>query len=264
MCISTIYIRKHQQEVPCGKCYQCVKRRRNDWFVRCKIERMENKVVLFGLLTYAEVGMKLEKRDVQLFLKRLRIKGYKFKYLIVGEHGEKNDRPHWHALLFSNQPISYQDISHAWKGGYKNDHNKNKAGWINFSQVKTDKALRYVIKYIYKYDGADPRFSLMVSKNPAIGISYLKNQIWHLQNKRVDFRINGRPTAMPRYYKRKIFGDYDDIKQEVNEKLAAKVAEINHAAMQQLAKDNPHLSYAELQQLQTKYHKIKHDHYAKR
>lgn len=34
---------------------------------------------------------------------------------------------------------------------------------------------------------------------------------------------------MPRYYKRKIFDDYPDIKEEVNSELAAKVAELTDA-----------------------------------
>lgn len=157
MCIQTIWLRKVQQEVPCGRCYECVKRRRNDWYIRCLIESRKSRFVYFGLLTYKDVGQKLEKRDVQLFLKRLRSYSYKMRYLIVGEHGELRGRPHWHFLFFSEEEIAYAAVSKAWRGGYEKNQ-VNKSGWISMSKVKSTRALRYVVKYLYKYDGKDPPF----------------------------------------------------------------------------------------------------------
>lgn len=252
MCVKTIYLRKRQQEVPCGKCYQCVKRRRNDWFIRARIERMNSPYCIFGLLTYAETDFKLNKRDVQLFLKRLRIKGYQLKYLIVGEYGESKQRPHWHCIFFSKVPIAFNDISIAWKGGYVDDSNKNKSGWVNFSNVRSDKALRYCVKYLYKYDGTEKEFELMVSKQPAIGFDYLKNQIWHLEQKSTKFRVNGVSVAMPRYYKRKIFDDYPELKEEVNDRLAAIVEQINQAEIDALSRQHPEASYNEILNIRDK------------
>lgn len=226
MCIQTIWIRKYQQEVPCGRCYECVKRRRNDWYIRCVIQSRQSKYVYFGLLTYAEVGDKLVKRDVQLFLKRLRAYGYKFLYLIAGEHGEKKDRPHWHCLFFTDTYLSFAHIAKAWRGGFRKDVNCNKAGWIRFEPIRSFASIRYTVKYLYKYDGVDSRFELMVSKNPAIGKGFLINQRYFLERKTTEFTLDGRKLAMPRYYKRKFFNDYEDIKEEVNAALAAKVAEI--------------------------------------
>lgn len=246
MCIQTIWIRKYHQEVPCGRCFECVKRRRNDWFIRCLIESRSRPYTYFGLLTYAEVGQNLEKQDIQLFLKRLRSYGYKFSYLIAGEHGEKKDRPHWHCLFFSNTAMAYRDISRAWHGGYKDDTNRNKAGWIKFSPIRSPRAIRYTVKYLYKYDGIDPRFTLLISKNPAIGKSFLQNHKYFLERKSTDFTIDGRKMAMPRYYKRKFFDDYDDIKQEVNEALAAKVADIAQKELQAARSFYPNLSDHEL------------------
>lgn len=42
----------------------------------------------------------LWKRDLQLFFKRLRKAGYKFRYVASGEYGEKTRRPHFHIALF--------------------------------------------------------------------------------------------------------------------------------------------------------------------
>lgn len=246
MCIQTIWIRKYQQEVPCGRCFECVKRRRNDWYIRCLIQSRVSRYTYFGLLTYAQVDMKLNKKDVQLFLKRLRAYGYTFSYLIAGEHGEKKDRPHWHCLFFSDEVLSYRRIAQAWRGGYDKDEGRNKAGWVRFEPIRTTASIRYTVKYIYKYDGIDPRFVLMVSKNPAIGKAFLKYQAYFLGKKSADFTVDGRPVAMPRYYKRKIFGDYDDIKQEVNDALAVKVAEAAQRELVIARSLNPQMSDYEL------------------
>ena len=43
----------------------------------------------------------LNKRDIQLFMKRLRKRtGAKIRYLQCGEYGSKTQRPHHHVLLF--------------------------------------------------------------------------------------------------------------------------------------------------------------------
>lgn len=249
VCIQTIYIRKTQQEVPCGKCYECVKRRRNDWYIRCLIESRSRRYTYFGLLTYAEVGRNLEKRDIQLFLKRLRIKGYKFSYLIAGEHGKKTDRPHWHCLFFADSPIAFSDIASAWRGGYVQNR-VNIAGWIRFEPIRSARSIRYTVKYLYKYDGVDPRFELMISKNPAIGKGFVtNNHKYFLERKSVEFTIDGRKTAMPRYYKRKFFDDYPDIKEEVNSALAAKVAEIAHKELLHAVSLYPNKTLYEIQKL---------------
>lgn len=44
----------------------------------------------------------LQHRDVQLYLKRLRKKGYKFRYYGCGEYGETTKRPHYHICMFGH------------------------------------------------------------------------------------------------------------------------------------------------------------------
>lgn len=155
MCIKPIWLRKQQQEVPCGRCFECVRRRRNDWYIRCLFESRSRKFTYFGLLTYAKVGSTLEKRDIQLFLKRLRSYGYTFSYFIAGEHGELRDRPHWHCLFFADEPIGYKRIAQAWRGGFKSDDD-NISGWIRFEPIRSTRSIRYTVKYIYKFAGSDP------------------------------------------------------------------------------------------------------------
>lgn len=248
MCIKTIYLEKRGIDVPCGRCYECVKRRRNDWYIRCLLESRHRRYTYFGLLTYKEVGSSLEKRDVQLFLKRLRSYGYQLSYLIAGEYGELRKRPHWHCLFFSDERINFSHISKAWTGGYEGS-SSNVSGWIRFEPIRTARSIRYTVKYLYKYDGTCSKFELMMSKNPAIGHSFLKNHRFFLERESATFSIDGRVTAMPRYFKRKFFDDYPDIKQKVNDALAAKVVEIASTELMIACSLYPQKSVQEVKEL---------------
>lgn len=105
--------------------------------------------------------MSLNKRDVQLFLKRLR-KSHKdpnspIKYYAVGEYGGRSRRPHYHIIAFSTDISKVQP---AW--GLGNVH----YGTVNGASIG------YTLKYITKpktvpkhmNDDREPEFSLM-SKN---------------------------------------------------------------------------------------------------
>lgn len=65
----------------------------------------------------------LQKRDLQLFIKRLRkrIKNEKIRYFACGEYGPVHFRPHYHILLFFDQQQTSesieQNISEAWRYG---------------------------------------------------------------------------------------------------------------------------------------------------
>lgn len=55
-------------------------------------------------LTYDEThlpeGQTLVRRDIQLFLKRLRKARGAFRFMYCGEYGDANLRPHYHAIIF--------------------------------------------------------------------------------------------------------------------------------------------------------------------
>lgn len=245
-CIAPVFVRKVHMDLPCGKCYECVKRRRNDWYIRCRYQAMISKYVYFGTLTYSHlVANELRKRDAQLFLKRLRSYGIRLSYLIVGEYGEKRGRAHWHYLFFSGEPISVPLVVKAWQGGFGNE--PNISGFVKHELIRSKKALRYIVKYLYKYMDGEAKFSLLVSKNPAIGKSFVdKNQVYYLSERHARLRFEGSPVAMPRYYKRKIFDDYPDIKEEVNSALAAKVAELADEELKIARSLYPNLSDQEI------------------
>ena len=105
-------------EIPCGKCIGCRLAYSRMWADRCLAEATLHESSYFVTLTYnddnlpdsinpetGEIGQykTLVKRDMQLFMKRLR-KNYKYdnkiRFFLAGEYGSQTARPHYHALLF--------------------------------------------------------------------------------------------------------------------------------------------------------------------
>lgn len=95
-------------ELPCGQCIGCRLDRARTWATRCMHEASLYKENCFITLTYSNVddNPSLDKRDMQLFLKRLR-KRYSEKsirYFQCGEYGEDLGRKHHHIILFNYYP----------------------------------------------------------------------------------------------------------------------------------------------------------------
>lgn len=102
-------------EFDCGCCPECLAKRARQWALRAAMEAKVSPSCMVTL-TYDQyirnskgdiIGEQLvlrhvAKRDVQLFVKRLRkhFGNQKIKYLITAEYGKRTGRPHYHALLF--------------------------------------------------------------------------------------------------------------------------------------------------------------------
>ena len=97
------YADRHFQ-LPCGYCMQCQFQRSADWGIRCVHESQMHDANSFITLTYATPylpeGASLDIRDIQLFLKRLRKRLGKIRFLHCGEYGTEFKRPHSHLCLF--------------------------------------------------------------------------------------------------------------------------------------------------------------------
>ncbi|UPW41141.1 replication initiator protein [Sigmofec virus UA08Rod_5397] len=119
--------RKGLTHFECGVCPECLRKRANSWALRAVYEAKCHAFNSMVCLTYDQyvhdprtgkiVGervsdLKCNKRDVQLFHKRLRKWYYsrypfsnkyvetKFKYLCAAEYGSRTGRAHYHDLLF--------------------------------------------------------------------------------------------------------------------------------------------------------------------
>lgn len=125
--------------VPCGSCLDCRLSYSKAWAVRCVCEsRMHPKnTCWFVTITYDDEHLPspisiysaqnrrstpfypLVKKDIQLFIKRLRKSFSHVRYYACGEYGSKSKRPHFHLLLFGlplfkliqNDSFSHSEIS---------------------------------------------------------------------------------------------------------------------------------------------------------
>lgn len=107
------------QRIPCNKCIGCKLSYAREWATRCMLEYQYHDSAYFATLTYADAhvpksvyaepdtgeahtSLTLSRRDVQLFLKRLRkaFPADSIRYYGCAEYGPNTWRPHYHVILF--------------------------------------------------------------------------------------------------------------------------------------------------------------------
>lgn len=90
----------------CGHCVPCRVKKRREWQHRMMLEAAQYEDNAFITLTYAPEHLpednSVSPRISGLFIKRLRkiVVVHKCRYFIVGEYGDQNGLPHYHAALF--------------------------------------------------------------------------------------------------------------------------------------------------------------------
>lgn len=203
-CISPVYVSKVRTFVPCGKCAFCIKKSIDAWCLRLAHEMEVSSSAFFITLTYDNEhlppGEEVSKRDLQLFIKRLRKVNPGIRYFAIGEYGTEKGRPHYHAVIFNL--INLDLITNSWT-----DHNGHPLGHIVGDRATMGR-IRYMVEYMalpQKENGKAKAFRIM-SRRPGIGFSYVKK--WAGFHKaRSDSVIYqfSTPNAMPRYYKDKIY-----------------------------------------------------------
>lgn len=229
-CIKPRYIHKHDIVVPCGNCVFCTATKRADWSLRLQYEAKLHDEKRFVTLTYADAHLnwldgvpQLSKRDLQLFFKRLRKGGAKFRYYAVGEYGSKTYRPHYHVILFGK--TTDVAIRQAWQ-----------LGLVHIGTV-TEASIQYTLGYIVNGKGWQMRtkrvapFALMSRGrwvdasgrvHYGLGSNYLSPQMiaWHKSGRKNYAMIYGQKRHLPRYYKTKIFSKIDLVRIAVRDQKA--------------------------------------------
>lgn len=201
-----IHVRDKFILVPCNRCLACLSNKRNDWTFRLTQEHKASKSALFVTLTYdwrhCPRDGSLNKRDVQLFLKRLRKRDgtNQIRYYLTGEYGSKGGRPHYHVLLFN---ANERDVRASWELGIVH------VGTVTLASVA------YCTKYIVQPDTLPSNkltrpFALM-SRAYGIGGHYLSDNMvaWHRSGDKNYSVVNGTKVRLPRYYREKIW--YSDL-----------------------------------------------------
>lgn len=209
--------------VPCGKCPACLANKANEWAFRLENEFKRSFNAFFVTLTYDDDHLPYDvngkpcfsKRDVQLFVKRLRKKSEtKLKYYATAEYGERYNRPHYHAIIFNlKTKDTYDTLRSTWQNGN-----------VDIGTC-TSASIRYTTKYCLKGSatkkGQEEPWRLQSQK---LGDNYIKtHKKWHIADKTRFYSVkqDGVKIALPRYYKDKIYNDDDKFKHRIKtEKLS--------------------------------------------
>lgn len=180
--------------VPCGKCASCKCDYSRDWANRMILELQDHDEAMFLTLTYNDEHLPLSakgfptlvKRDVQLFLKRLRkyLGDKRIRYYLAGEYGTRTHRPHYHAIIYGIGINCFDDL--VFRGYNKLGHPYFTSptlegiwsnGFISFSSVSW-RTCNYVARYVLKKQAERedcegvclPPFNLS-SRKPGIGLA---------------------------------------------------------------------------------------------
>lgn len=208
----------------CRRCLACRLNIAREKAVRCWHESKMHEDCIFLTLTYDQEHLKspkLQYLDFQLFMKSLREKVTRnvsdketrdalyIPFLVTGEYGDKNKRPHWHAILFNYRPsdakkhyrsdsgddvYTSEEIAKLWKKGNS-----------EFGSVTIDSA-NYVARYSAKklVHGNDQEHDYhpihKTSSRRAIGKAWISENWKHTFENGFIVLPNGSRSKIPRYY----------------------------------------------------------------
>lgn len=196
--------------IPCQKCIECRKKHSYEWATRCSHELSLYKKNTFITLTYNENSLPADKDEMQQHIKTFqnsirRVSDVRPKFFYSVEYGSKNQRPHFHMIIFGhdfqdqilqrttpkgNKLYTSIHLEKLWKHGFHS---------IGEANVKTSYYIAsYALKNLTQYDtgtGEELKDYLRVSTRPAIGLDYFKRHAEQLI-------LNGE--SLPRYYKKKL------------------------------------------------------------
>lgn len=174
------------------------------------LEAGQHPAAFFVTLTYSSEnlpeGGNLSKRDVQLYLKRLRedVAPRRVRFFACGEYGDETGRAHYHLALFG--ALVPREIRAAWG-----------LGLVDISLLGPESAgyiCGYILKQGLKSDsraqGREPEFRLM-SRRPGIG-GYAADELGKQQREfsRVGedvstiIRMGGKSWPLGRYIRQRI------------------------------------------------------------
>lgn len=245
----------------CGHCVPCRVKKRREWQHRMMLEAAQYGDNAFITLTYAPEhqpeDQSVSPRISSLFIKKLRKRGFKFRYFLVGEYGDQNGLPHYHAALFDFPTCLHggtryyadpsrqccricEAISEAW--GF---------GRIHVGSL-TPQSMAYVAGYINKkmtretdprLEGRRPEFARM-SLRPGLGLGMMHDLASTLMEHSLERKLidvpavlqHGRVTyPLGRYLRRKLrtfIGRQPNTPQEAINQQKEKLHPLREAAFQ--------------------------------
>lgn len=243
-CATPILLRhphtKEPMEVPCGNCISCRVNRQSDliFYGTREIQTQYKKGFANSMvtLTYNDLHLPLShsghptlrKKDVQLFLKRLRKyisnhykelklpQNHKFKYMYSGEYGGQTNRPHYHIIFFG---LSKTQLTHilpkVWKSGLFEFSTKKEKIVMGRPEIEVldSGGLRYVTKYITKgykgkawkktleHLGIEPEF---ICRSQKIGYEWIEQHAEEIIENEGFYNKDGKRQMVPRLVRKKL------------------------------------------------------------
>lgn len=205
--------------VPCGKCELCLKARAREWTTRLLHELSYYDSSMFVTLTYNDENLpidgSLSKRALRLFIKRFRkrISPRRIKYYGCGEYGEESFRPHYHLIMFGVKkgdfvPTGSKFYAHE---DWINLKSRESLGNIYLGSV-TNASIRYVANYISK-KSLKPNCTVEAPfqvQSQGIGERFAKDNEKQIKDN-LGITVNGVNTGIPRYYKKKLKIETDEL-----------------------------------------------------
>lgn len=211
--------------VPCGHCDLCREKKKSEWEFRAICENAVSETQpLFVTCTYDPQHLPEEglcKRDIQLFLKRLRFNlvdagydvSYKLRYFACGEYGSRTKRPHYHLILWNFPDMKtlharLQFVSDAWKNGYC------------YVVPVTTGGIGYVMKYMRKSVpapvGKSPVFFLSSRRNGGIGSKYLMDRFSFFHDNPSQIKVSvtdpytgvTKTSILPKFFRDKLWPSF--------------------------------------------------------
>ncbi|AZL82995.1 replication initiator protein [Apis mellifera associated microvirus 43] len=178
------------QAFGCGQCMSCRLNKKRLWMHRIMLESRLHEHNTFVTLTYSDdhlpEGGSLAPRHTQIWLKKLRkhlesTAFNKVRYYLVGEYGDKSQRPHYHVALFGYPSCARGRSSYTSRRTSCCQHcdlirDTWGYGQVYLGDLTTDSA-QYIAGYVTKkmtakddprLNGRHPEFARM-SLRPGIG-----------------------------------------------------------------------------------------------
>lgn len=201
----------------CGRCDSCLINRKRDWVSRLLLHHCgHHGESAFVTLTYRSdecpvvCGFdSLSRIDCRNFLQRFRREVGSFRYVLVGEYGDRTGRPHYHALLWWKKDCDPEElVKRCWPHGF-----------VSVGEVSRH-SVQYTVSYVLKgmthpFDVSKalpiPQFARFSHGLGKTAMDELKRcarvNSEGLYSLPREFRLDGKVWPVPKYIRRKLEED---------------------------------------------------------
>ncbi len=211
--------------IKCGMCFECMRKKANEWRLRLSedIKHYEEKkfiTLTFSNESYTALAKEINAEGylldnqiaalaVRRFLERWRKKYKKsVRHWLITELGSgETEHLHLHGVIYSN---NMDEIERIWKYGFIYRGKRTATGYENYVSEKT---INYLMKYVTKADPLHKYYKPKIFCSAGIGNQY-KDSVRSRKNKFNEKETNttyttqkGFEYAMPIYWRNQIYSE---------------------------------------------------------